>query len=109
MISIKMTSLRSFSQKVERAIPSLVRLLMQALADEQCQLVRILNHGWNASASAPVVVEVSVLVAQHLHLIGCEAIGVVDDVVARRRDGSLTNTLTDQEEVIAWEKKEEKS
>ena len=40
------------------------------------------------------------LVCKSLHVVGSQPSGVVDDVVMRRRNSSLTNGLADQEEVV---------
>jgi hypothetical protein len=74
---------------------------MEKFSSEQGQLVCILNDSRNSNCSAPVVVQMSQLVCEHLELIGTHADGVVDDVVARWRDCSLTDTLTDEIEVVA--------
>lgn len=48
----------------------------------------------------PVVVEVAEFVGQSLHVVRLQSRGVIDDVEVGGRDCSLTDTLTDQEEVI---------
>lgn len=65
------------------------------------QLVRVLHDGRNARAAAPVVVKMRLLVRQHLQLVRRQPVAVVDDVVAGRRDGALTDGLADQVEVVA--------
>lgn len=74
---------------------------MQKFADQNRQLSRVLIDSGNTDTAAPVVVEMSLLVSKHLNLVSAPAAGVVNDVVACRRDCSLTNGLADQEEVVA--------
>lgn len=74
------------------------------LSNQQSQLVGVLNDSWDTSASTPVVIQVSVLVCQDLQLIWLQATGIVDDIVASRRDCALTNRLRDEEEVVAEKK-----
>lgn len=74
---------------------------MQVLADEEGQLVCVLDDGWYAGASTPVVVQVRLLVCENLHLIRLQAVRVVDDVVRCGSDGSLANGLANQEEIVA--------
>lgn len=81
------------------------RRRVKMFADQQRQLVRVLNDGRYTRASAPVVVEMRVLVRQHLQLIRRESAVVVDDVVAGGRDGALADGLADQVEVETEEKK----
>lgn len=77
---------------------------MQELSDEKSQLMSVLDDCWDAGAATPVVVQMSLLVCKNLHLVGLQAVGVVDDVVRCRSDCSLANRLADQEEVIAKKK-----
>ena len=58
-------------------------------ADQVSQFVSKLARGWNPNRSWPVGVEVAEFVCQDLVLVGREPVLVVDDVVARRIDGSL--------------------
>lgn len=74
-------------------------------ADEESELVCVLNDGWHACCSAPVVVQMALLVREQLHLIWWKLAGVIDDVVACRCDGSLTNRLADEEEVVSKNEK----
>lgn len=74
---------------------------MQELADQNRQLSRVLIHGRDTNAAAPVVVEMSLLVCEHLDLVSGPAAGIVDDVVTGRPDCPLTSRLTNQEEIVA--------
>lgn len=64
---------------------------MQEFTNEQCKLVSVLDDSWYTNTSAPIVVQVSLLVRQQLHLIGRQFTGVVNDIVAGWCDRSLTN------------------
>lgn len=64
---------------------------MQVLANQNGQLVSVLNDSRNTSASTPVVIQVRVFVRQDLHLVWFQTIGVINDVVACWCDGTLAN------------------
>ena len=58
----------------------------------------------HAHRARPVVVEVRQLVGQLLDVLGRQAGGVLDDVVAGGVDGALPHRLGDQEEVVPEDK-----
>ena len=60
----------------------------------------VLAGGGHPDGAGPVVVEVGQLVGEHLDVLGLEAGGVLDDVVAGGVDGALPHRLGDEEEVI---------
>lgn len=77
---------------------------MQIFANQESQLVSVLNDGRDASGAAPVVVQMSLLVRQQLHPIWLESAGVVDDVVRSWSNCALSDRLADQEEIVAEKK-----
>lgn len=87
-------------QEVKLLLEVLRCRLVQMLSDQHGQLVSVLEDSCNACAAAPVVVEMCVLVRQHLQLLRHQSVVVVDDVVAGGRDSSLPDRLVDQEEVV---------
>ena len=60
----------------------------------------VLARSWDTHSAWPVVVEVGQLVGQLLDVLGRQAGGVLDDVVAGGVDGALPHRLGDQEEVV---------
>ena len=62
--------------------------------------MRVLAGRRHAHRPRPVVVEVGQLVGQLLDVLGRQARGVLDDVVAGGVDGALPHRLRDQEEVV---------
>ena len=62
--------------------------------------MRVLAGRRHAHRPRPVVVEVRQLVGQLLDVLGRQAGGVLDDVVAGGVDGALPHRLRDQEEVV---------
>ena len=60
----------------------------------------VLAGGGHPDSAGPVVVEVGQLVGQHLDVLGLQAGGVLDDVVAGGVDGALPHGLGDEEEVV---------
>ena len=69
-------------------------------AHHEGEFVGVLAGGGHPDGAGPVVVEVSQLVGQHLDVLGLQAGGVLDDVVAGGVDGALPHRLGDQEEVV---------
>ena len=72
--------------------------------DQEGELVRVLAGRRHAHRPRPVVVEVRQLVGQLLDVLGRQAGGVLDDVVAGGVDGALPHRLGDQEEVVPEDK-----
>lgn len=74
---------------------------MKVLANEECQLVSVLNDSRNSRSSAPVVIEMAVLISEQLQSVGRQSVGIVDNIVARWSNGSLPHGLAHKEEVIS--------
>ena len=93
------------SQIEENILERLAGLLVQALAHQEGELVRVLAGGGDPHRARPVVVEVAQLVGEGLHVPRQQALAVspgrvVDDVVAGRVDGALPHRLGHQVEVV---------
>lgn len=67
---------------------------------QEGELVGVLAGGGHPDGAWPVVIEVGQLVRQHLDVLGLQAGGILDDVVAGGVDGALPHRLGDQEEVV---------
>lgn len=93
--------MRHYLQEVKLILEATRRDAVQKLADQNRKLPRVLIDSRNTDTAAPVVVEMRLLVSEQLNLVSAQAAGVVNDVVACRRDCSLANGLADQEEVVA--------
>jgi len=85
--------IRSNLQEVQGLVPARRWQLVEMLTDEEGKFVRVLYDGRDTCCSAPVVVQVALLVRKQLHLIWRELAGVIHDVVAGRCDSSLADGL----------------
>ena len=74
---------------------------MDALSDEEGELVGVLTDRGHAHRPRPVVVEVAQPVGQHLEVVRLQPGVVLDHVVRGRVDGALPHGLGDEEEVVA--------
>ena len=82
-------------QIVETVSKNIVRLLMNALPDEEGELVSVLTRSRHTDGTWPIVVQMAQLVCQTLEVIRLETGAVGDDVVMGGGDGSLSYTLGD--------------
>lgn len=76
---------------------------MEGVSHEEGKLVGVLAHHGDPHSAGPVVVQVTQLVGQGLHVLGWESAdrGFLDDVVTSRVDRSLPHGLRHQIEVIS--------
>lgn len=72
---------------------------MEELSDEEGQLVRVLTHGRDPGRAGPVVVQMALLVRQHLQVVDLQPGRVVDDVVRGGRNRPLADRLRHDVEV----------
>lgn len=72
---------------------------MKELSHQEGQFVCILTYCRNARGSGPVVIQVALLVRQHLQMINLQAGGIVDNVIRGRRNRALTDRLRHQVEI----------
>ena len=74
---------------------------MKGLSHQVSKLVGVLTHHGDPHSAGPVVVEVGQLVGQRLDVLGLQAWGVLDDIVAGGVDSPLPDRLTDKEKVVS--------
>ena len=77
------------------------------IAQQLSQTLGLVLWNWNLegifiiqTTHRPVIVEMAQFIGQSLDVVGLETEGVMDDVVVGGGHGSLSDTLTHQEEVI---------
>lgn len=75
---------------------------MDALADEEGQLVGILARGRNTDDTWPVVIDVAQLVGEPLYVVWLQAAVVVDDVVVRGGDAAASHRLAHNKKIIPF-------
>lgn len=77
---------------------------MKELRHQEGQFVGVLTYRRDTGRSGPVVVQVALLVRQHLQVVDLQTGSVVDDVVRRRGDRTLTDRLRHKVEISSfWE------
>ena len=89
------------SQIEEDILERLAGLLVQALAHQEGELVRVLAGGGDPHRARPVVVQVAQLVRQLLEVVWLQPGVVLDHVVGGGVDRPLPHRLRHEEEVVA--------
>lgn len=88
------------SQKEQFIGQLFVRRLVQRLADQKRQFVRVLARSRHSNGALPIVIQMAHLVSQTLHMVRFQTAVVVNDVVRNRRYGTLSNALRNQVKIV---------